>query len=161
VHGPPIREQDAVRVDEEVTYGGFAEQLVDAGDVAAFAQPHAARAMAEVLLVQVGGDVDLGADVRPVAIHEREEGVRPGRRDDLDAAGLLQQPERAHQIAFVAAPGVAQRLEAVVVHVRQPLVVRFGLRAFDLAFGELDQLVQVLRVAELEQVVGEHRDQRR
>ena len=61
----------------------------------------------------------------------------------------------------MAAPGVAQRLEAVVVHVRQPLVVRLVPGAVDLAFGELDELVEVLGVAELEQIVGEHRDERR
>ena len=150
-----------MRVDEEVADRRLAQQLVDAGDVAAFAQPHAARAAAEVLLVEVGGDVDLGADVGPVAVHQREERVRRRRRDDLDAARLLQAAERAHQIALVAAPGVAQRLEAIVVHVREPVVVRLGLGAFDLLLGELDQLVEVLGVAELQQVVGQHRDQRR
>ena len=90
-----IGEQDAVGVDEEVADRRLAQQLVDAGDVAALAQPHAARAVAEVLFVQIGGDVDLGADVGPVAIHQREEGVRRRRGDHLDATRLLQQVERA------------------------------------------------------------------
>ena len=45
--------------------------------------------------------------------------------------------------------------------VREPLVVRLGLGALDLLLGQLDQLVEVLGVADLEQVVGQHRDQRR
>ena len=89
VDRPAIGEQDAVRIDEEVADGRLAQQLVDAGDVAALAQPHAARAVAEVTLVEIGGDVDLGADVGPVAVHQREERVRRRRRDHLDAAGVL------------------------------------------------------------------------
>ena len=89
-----IGEQDAVRVDEEVADRRLAQQLVDARDVAALAEPHAARAVAEVALVEIGGDVDLGADGGPVAVHEREEGVRRGRGDHLDAAGLLE-PRKA------------------------------------------------------------------
>ena len=76
-------------------------------------------------------------------------------------AGLLQAAERAHQIALVAAPGVAQRLETIVVHVREPVGSAARAGPVDLLLGELDQLVEVLGVALLQQVVGQHRDQRR
>src|SRR5450432_273046 len=161
VSGPVIGEQDAVRVDEEVPDRGLAQQLVDAGHVAALAEPHAARAVAEVVLIEIGRDVDLGADVRPVAIHEREERVRRRRRDDLDAPRGLQPLESAHEIAVVRAPGVAQATKPVVIHVREAVVVRLGLGALDLLFTELDELVEVLRVPDLEEVVGQHRDERR
>ena len=48
-----------------------------------------------------------------------------------------------------------------MVHVREALVVRLGLGPLDLLLGQLDQLVEVLGVAELEQIVGQHRQQRR
>jgi hypothetical protein len=156
-----IGEEDAVRVDEEVADGRLAQQLVDAGHVPALAQPHAARPKPEVTLVQIGRGVHLGSNGGPVAIHEREERVRRRRGDDLDAPCRLQPLEGAHEITLVAAPHVAQRPEAVVVHVRQPVVVRLALRAIDLLLTELDELVQVLRVANLQQVVGQHRDERR
>ena len=89
VDRPAVREQHAVGVDEEVADGGLAQQLVDARDEAALAQPHAARAVAEVAFVQIRRDVDLGPDGGPVAIHQREEGVGRRRGDHLDAAGLL------------------------------------------------------------------------
>ena len=119
------------------------------------------RAAPEVALVEVGRRVDLRANRRPVAVHQREERVRRGRGDDLEPPDVLQCAERPHQVAVVAAPGVAQTAEAVAVHRRQTVVLRLGLGALELLLGELDQIVQVLGVALLEQVVGQHRDQRR
>ena len=48
---------------------------------------------------------------------------------------------------------MAQRQEAIAVHRRDTLVVRLRTRAFDLALGQLDQLVEVYRA-----VAGEHPD---
>ena len=106
--------EDAVRVDEEVADARFAQQLVDAGDIAALAQPHAPRAAAEVLLVEVGGDVNLGAHAPPSC------GPCSGKKACVAVtvmtsrhARVLQVAEAPDQVALVAAPGVAQRLEAV------------------------------------------------
>ncbi len=160
VDGGRIGVEQSVGVDEEVADSGLAQELVDGGHVAALAEPHAGRPAAEVLLVEIRGHVHLRPDRRPVAIHQREEGVRGGGGDHLQPAGVAQLPERAHQIAVVAAPGVAQRQEAIAVHPCQPLVVGLGLRADDLLLAELDQLVEVRRVARLQQVVRHHADQR-
>src|SRR2546427_8368065 len=51
VDGRSVRQQDAVGVHEEVADRRLAQQFVDARDVAAFRQPHAARAAPEVPLV--------------------------------------------------------------------------------------------------------------
>ena len=55
---------------------------------------------------------------------------------------------------------MAQRQEAVEVHLRQTLVVRLGAGAVDLLAGELDQTVEVGGIALLEEIVGEHGDER-
>ena len=98
VHRRPVGVLQGVGVDQEVADAGLAQQLVAARDVAALAQPHAARAPAQVLLVEVRRGVDLGAHGRPVAVHHGEEGVGGGRGDDLH-------PPRVLQLAEGAAPG--------------------------------------------------------
>ena len=148
-------------VDEEVPDRRLPQQLVDAGHVAALREPHAARATPEVPLVEVGRHVNLGAQRRPVAIEERKEGVGGGGGDDLHPTRLLEAPERADQVPLVGAPGVANRLEAIPVHLGQTMVVRLGPGPLELLLGELDQAVEVARVALLQEVVGEHRDERR
>ena len=148
-------------VHEEVADRRLAQQLVDARHVTTFAQPHAGRPAAEVLLVVVGGHVHLGAQGRPVAVEQWEEGVRRRRGDDLEPARVLQLAERRHDVAIVAAPGVAQAVEAAAIHLGQAMVLGLGLGALQLLLGEQDQIVEVVGVAHLEQVVGEHRDERR
>ena len=155
-----VGQQDAVGVDEEVADRRLAQQLVDAGNVAAFREPHPPRTAAEVALVQVGGDVHLGAQRCPVAIEKRKERVGGRRGDDLESTRLLEAAKGPHQVPLVATPGVANRLEALPVHLRQPVVLGFGARAVELALGELDQTVEVTGVSLLQEVVGEHRDER-
>ena len=160
VDGSAVGQQDAVGVDEEVADRRLAQQLVDAGNVAAFSEPHPPRTAAEVSLVQVGGDVHLGAQRCPVAIEKRKERVGGRRGDDLESTRLLQAAKGPHQVPLVAAPGMANRLEAIAVHLRQPVILGFRACAVELALGELDQTVEVTGVALLEEVVGEHRDER-
>ena len=148
-------------VHEEVADRRLAQQFVDARDVAAFRQPHAARAAPEVPLVEVGRDVHLGAQPCPVAIEERKKGVGGRGGDDLEPARLLKAAKRSHQVPFVTAPRVANRLEAVPIHLRQAMVVRLGTRPVELLFGKLDQPVEIEGVALLQEIVGEHRDERR
>ncbi len=148
-------------VHEEVPDRGLAQQLVDARHVAALREPHAARATPEVPLVEIGRHVNLGAQRRPVAIEERKEGVGGGGGDDLQPARLLEAPERADQVPLVGAPGVANRLEAIPVHLGQTMVVRLGSGPVELLLAELDQPVEVAGIALLQEVVGEHRDERR
>ena len=61
----------------------------------------------------------------------------------------------------MAAPGVAQALKAVVVHLGQAVVLRLVLGPIELFLGQKNEVVQVIRVAHLEQVIREHRDERR
>jgi hypothetical protein len=150
-----------VAVHEEVANGHLAQQLVDARHVAALAQPHAGGATAEVLFVEIRRRVYLRAQRGPVAVHEREEGVSGGRRDHLEPALILQATEGAHQVALVAAPGVAQAEEAIVVHLGQAVVLRLRLGPLQLLLGQQDQIVQVVGVPGFEQVVGQHADERR
>jgi hypothetical protein len=150
-----------VGVHEEVADRGLAEQLVHAGDVAALAEPHPGGAAAEVLLVEVRGDVDLRAQGGPVPVQEGEEAVGGGGGDDLEPVRVAQAAEGPHQIPVVAAPRVAQRLEPVEVHAGEAVVVGLGPRPVELLLGQLDELVEVLRVARLQEVVRHHADERR
>ncbi len=148
-------------VHEEVPDRRLPQQLVDARHVAALREPHAARATPEVPLVEIGRHVNLGAQRRPVAIEERKEGVGGGGGDDLHSTRLLEAPERADQVPLVGTPRVTNRLEAIPVHLGQAMVVRLGPRPLELLLGELDQPVEVPRIALLQEIVGEHRDERR
>jgi hypothetical protein len=150
-----------VRVDEEVTDRRLAQQLVDARHIATLAEPHALRAAAEMLLVQVCRGVHLRAHRGPVAIHQREVRVRGGSRDHLDVPGVLELAQGEHEVALVAAPGVPHLAEAVAIHLGQALVVRLVLGAANLFLGERDQIIEVLGIARLEQVIREHAQERR
>jgi hypothetical protein len=160
VDGGAVDQHDAVGIDEEVPDRRLPQQLVDARHVTALREPHAARATPEVPLVQVGRYVNLGAQGRPVAIEKWKERVGGSGGDDLHPTRLLEAPERADQVPLVGAPGVANRLEAIPVHLGQTMVVRLGPGALELLLGQLDQAIEVARVALLQEVVGEHRDER-
>ena len=159
VDGSAVGQQDAVGVDEEVPDRRLAQQLVDARGISAFREPHPPWPAAEVPLVQVRRDVYLRAQRRPVAIEQWKKRVGGRGGDDLEPTSLLEAAKGPHQIPLVAAPGVTNRLEAIPVHLRQPVVLRLGARAVELSFGELDQTVEVTGVALLQEVVGEHRDE--
>ena len=150
-----------MRVDKEVADRGFAQQLVDARDVAAFAEPHAARAPTEMLLVQVGGGVNLSAHRRPVAVHQREEGVGRRGRDDLEIPGVLQLAQRLHEVSVMATPRVAHLAEAVPIHLGELAIVRLVLGSPNFLLRERNQIIEVLGVARLQEVVRQHAEQRR
>jgi hypothetical protein len=114
-----------------------------------------------VPLVQIGGDVHLGAQRCPVAVERWEERVRGGGGDDLHASRLLEVAKGPHEVPVVAAPRVAQRLEAIAVHARQAMVVRLRACPVDLVLRELDQPIEVARISLLQEIVREHRDERR
>ena len=97
----------------------------------------------------------------PVAIHQWEKRVRRRRRDHLHPPGVLKAPKRVHQIALVAAPGVPQALKPVGIHLRQAVILRLGTGPLELLAAEDDEIVEIRRVAFLQQIVGQHRDQRR
>ncbi len=87
--------------------------------------------------------------------------MRGRRGDDLESARILQATEGGHQVSFMAAPGVAQAEKPIVVHLGQAVVLRLGLGSLQLFFGQQNQIVQVVGVPGLEQVVGQHADERR
>ena len=61
----------------------------------------------------------------------------------------------------MGAPGVAQPMEAVHVHLGEALVVRLGAGALEFLARQDDEVVEVLGVPLLEQIVRQHRDERR
>src|SRR5262249_48620187 len=130
------------------------------GNVAALGEPHSPRTAAEVPFVQASGDVHLSAQCCPVAVEKRKEGMGRRRGDDLESTPLLEAAKGPYQVSLVGTPRVTNRLEALQVDLRQPVVLRFGARAVELSFGELDQTVEVTGVALLQEVVREHRDER-
>ena len=144
-----------MRVDEEVPHRRLAQQLVDAGHVAALAEPHAARPAAEVALVESARRCTWARSAAQLrSISGKKACVARG--DDLEPAAVLQPPERAARGRLVAAPGVAQAAEAVAVHVREPVVLRLRPGALELLLGERDQVVEVLGVPLLQQIIGQH-----
>ena len=88
--------------------------------------------------------------------------MRRGAGDDLEAPRVLQRAKAAHEVPVVAPPAVADLVETVAVHLCQ-LVAGAVLApgAVDLLLGELDERVDLARVALLEQVVRHHRQERR
>ena len=70
-----------------------AQQLVDAGRVAALRQPDALRPPAEVALELAAADLDLGAHGVRVDGHQRQEAVRRAAGDELELAGLEEAAE--------------------------------------------------------------------
>jgi len=69
--GPRLGVQDAMRVHEEIADAGVTQDLIDAWGVAAFRQPDALRALAEVAFEFAAADLDLGADGVPVGLPSR------------------------------------------------------------------------------------------
>ncbi len=151
-----------MRVDEEEANPLLTQELVHAGHVAALAKPHTLRAPTEEALVDRCRRVHLSAKSCPVAIEQREERVGGRARDDLESPGVLQRAVRLDEIAVVPSPAVANLVEAVPVRLRElvegPV---FAPRPVHLFFGELDELVDLLRVPLLQKIVGHHREERR
>ena len=132
-----------------------AQQLVDAGGVAALRQPDALRPLAEVALELAAADLDLGAHGVAVDRHQRQEAVRRAAGDELQLAGLEEAAEAVEQVvAVLVDEDLAAALEAVVVHLGEVVELRLPAGAFDLLAGQGDQVVDVADVAVLQQRVG-------
>ena len=118
-----VGEEDAVRVDEEVADALLAQELVDAGHVAALAEPHALRAPAEEALVDVCAAVWICArKAAQLRSSSGKNGCVAVQVMISSLPGVLEGAEAAHEIAVVAAPAVADLVEAVAVHLRQLVV---------------------------------------
>ena len=149
-------------IGEEVLDTRFLEVLVDAGVVAALGQPDAAGTAAEMLLVGLGGDHDLGADGLRGDAHQGQEAVGGGAGHDLEHAQVLELLEGRDQVALVLVDeGVTGLPEEIQVVAGEVVEMTIEAGPLDLLGRQLDQLVEVVDVAALEQGIREHRDQGR
>jgi hypothetical protein len=151
---------DAVRVDEEVVDALLAEERVDAVVVAALGQPDAARPPSEGARVRLHAGADLRAP-RPRPAHQRQEAVGGVARQDLEQPVVLQLSERRQQVATPAIEERAHAAEPAEIMTRDPAQARGLVVAAHLALGELGQARQVPVVAATQQLVVEHRRERR
>ena len=148
-------------VHEEVADAGGLQDLVDARDIAALRQPHAARAAAEVLFVLVDGGLDLRPERRPVAVPDGEEHVRAVAGDEIQLPAVLERPERGGQVAVVAPERVADGGELLPVQPGHAVERGLGPGPPDLAVAEVDLAVELRGVPLEEQRVAHHAQERR
>jgi hypothetical protein len=154
--------EDAVRVHEEVADALFGEHVVAAREVPALGQPDAGRGAAEDAPVVRRGHGDLRLHGRAVMVHQRQEPVRRGAGDDLQATGVLQAAVLGQQVSVqhvIEQPGLLG--EPRLVESREAVEVVIALRAADLLVGELAQAVEVSPEALHQQAVLQHVGQRR
>src|SRR5262249_40199896 len=113
---PRLREQDAVRIDEEVADAALFEDFIDARDIAALGQPHALRAFAEMPLELGATDFNLGTHGVDVVGHERQEAVRRAARDEFELAGLEESAKAVIEvIAILLDENIPRPQEAVMI----------------------------------------------
>ena len=156
-----MAEHNGVRVNDEEANAGGCQQIVNAGGVGAFRQPDAARLAPEMLNVISLTDFDLGA-ARFGAGHQRQKTVRCAAGDNVYCAGLLKRAKAVQDVAMITVlEHVARGGEVVEVHVRRG-IHRLGiLRAHDLFFAQLDELIKMVDVTLLQERIGQHLAQRR
>jgi hypothetical protein len=107
-------------------------------------------------------DHDLRADRLRVLRHQRQVTVRRAAGDDLQLARVLEFLERGQQIALVlVVENVPAILQPVQVKPRQLVELVVTLRAVDFLVRQLDALVHRADITVLQQLVAQHRGQRR
>ncbi len=159
---PWLREQDAVRVDEEIANAAVAQNLVDARRIAALGEPDALGSFAEVALELAATDFELSADRVHVDRHQGQVAVRRAAGDKFEFACFEEAAKAVIKIvAVLIDEDIACPQEALVIHVRELVELGLPLGAFDFLAGQRDKVVEVPDVAILQERVGEHAGERR
>ena len=157
---PGLRQQDAVRVQEEVPEMMGRQVLFQPRRVTAFGQPEAARRQVEKPLVLLDGQLHLGVDHLGLDL-QRQETVGGAGRDQLQGAPRLQGLETGQEVGGVTNGKILSGpLEPLQVHARQGCQLLLPAGALHLAAGQLDEPVQVLEITLPQQPVLEHGRQR-
>ena len=151
-----LRVQQAMRVHDEPADVRLLQHMLHAIHVGALGQPDAARVLPEAFAVMIARGQDLRADGRRMRGQQRQQSMRRRRGDDFQFARVLKLAERADEIAVIAEIILAQPHEPLVIEEREFVIRAVPVGAVNFLFSELDQSVEMLLVAVLQEPVAQH-----
>src|SRR6185503_2114596 len=153
---PRTGKQHSMGIKKEPANSRFLQERVDGRGIGAFGQPDATRVCPETGSIMVARGENLAAQRSGMLGEQRQYGMRRGGSNNLQFSSLLEFPERADNVFAVGAIDVPERIKAMMIDPGKRLIILIPIRAMDFAFRKLDQRVEMIFVAVLQQWVQKH-----